>query len=141
MLEAPNEPDTDVGTNPESVRVSRVQRDLLVEYGAQVVLALSLIAIGLLVASLTTGVRHGLPGVALSWLLGLQLIRAALAFGLIAAIVMLLIRGAGGLWPQRVSTSGFDFPSLVEGSREIERGSALAIQALRQLERYEQERL
>jgi len=79
------------------------------------------VAIGLLVGSLDYGVREGLPSVALDWLFGLQLIRAAVAFVIVAVLLMLLIRGWGGLWPERILTTGVEFPA---AEKDIEQGAA-----------------
>lgn len=71
---------------------------------------LGALAVGVLVASLLGEDERGLPTVALGWRLGLVLIRAAVAFAIVAVVVLLIVRGWSGLWPQRVSRDGLDYP-------------------------------
>jgi len=98
-----------------------VRRDLMRVHSKKMAFVLVAVAIGLLVGSLDYGVREGLPSVALDWLFGLQLIRAAVAFVIVAVLLMLLIRGWGGLWPERILTTGVEFPA---AEKDIEQGAA-----------------
>lgn len=100
---------------------SAVRRDLVGVHSRKVAIALIVLAVGLFVGSLDYGVREGLPSVALDWLFGLQVLRAALAFVIIAVLGMLIVRGWGGLWPERILTTGVEFPA---AEKELERGVA-----------------
>jgi hypothetical protein len=107
-----------------------VRRDLMRVHSKKMALVLIAIAIGLLVGSLDYGVRAGLPSVALDWLFGLQIIRAAVAFVIIAILLMLLLRGWGGLWPERILTTGVEFPT---AEKDIEQGAAESARLFRAL--------
>ncbi len=96
------------------------RRDLVRIHSRKMAFGLVVLAVGLLVGSLDYGVREGLPSVALDWLFGLQVIRAALAFAIIAALVLLIVRGWGGLWPERFLTTGYEYPA----EKEVEGGIA-----------------
>jgi|HubBroStandDraft_6_1064221.scaffolds.fasta_scaffold712047_1 hypothetical protein len=98
-----------------------VRRDLMRVHSKKMALVLIAIAIGMLVGSLDYGVRGGLPSVALDWLFGLQVLRAAVAFVIVAILLMLLLRGWGGLWPERILTTGVEFPS---AEKDVEEGAA-----------------
>jgi hypothetical protein len=114
-------------------------RDLLAEHGRWVAIPLVVVAAVLVVASFRTGVRTDLPGIALDWKLGLVLVRAALAFAVVAFVVMFLVRGWGGMWPRRISTSGVDFDELAEGSRDVTEAAEEMLEVLRELVRLETE--
>jgi hypothetical protein len=98
-----------------------VRRDLMRVHSKKLALGLIVLAVALLVGSLAYGVREGLPSVALDWLFGLQLLRAAVAFVVVAVLVMLILRGWGGLWPERILTTGVEFPA---AEKDVERGLA-----------------
>jgi hypothetical protein len=99
------------------------RRDLVRKHSKKMASGLAVLAVGLLVGSLAYGVRAGLPSVALDWLFGLQLIRAALAFAIVAGLVLLIVRGWGGLWPERFLTTGYEYPA----EQDVEGGIARAI--------------
>jgi hypothetical protein len=98
-----------------------VRRDLMRVHSKKMAFGLAALAIALIVGSLSYGVRGGLPSVALDWMFGLQLIRAAVAFVIIAVLLMLIVRGWGGLWPERILTTGVEFPA---AEQDVERGIA-----------------
>jgi len=108
-------PPADAAAEPDG------RRDLMRVHSKKLTIALAAVAVALLIGSLDYGVREGLPSVALDWLFGLQLIRAAVAFVIVAIIIMLLLRGWGGLWPERILTTGLEFPA---AEKEVERGLA-----------------
>jgi hypothetical protein len=86
------------------------RRDFLNEYSRLSVAFLLIVAAVILVASLSSSSSSkDLPGIAFGWVFGLAVIRAAVVFGVVALVAMVLIRGWGGLWPQGVSTSGFEY--------------------------------
>ncbi len=109
-------------------------RDLVRKHSKRVALALVVLAVGLLVGSLDYGVREGLPSIALDWLFGLQVIRAALAFAIIAVLVLLIIRGWEGMWPESFLTTGVGYPAekVVEGG--IAQSTAVSAAARQELE-------
>jgi hypothetical protein len=111
-------------------------RDLLRTHSKKVASLLALLALGLFVASFALGARRGLPTIAFDWLFGLQVVRAAVAFAIIAVLGVVIIRGWGGLWPQRITTTGIEFAT---GEREITEGTADVLQTLRDLVREELE--
>jgi len=98
----------------------KVPRDLLREHSEDVASILFLLAVALLIASLLTGVSKNLPSIALGWTFGIAVIRAGVVFAVVAALTVFLVRGWGGLWPQRISTTGIDFQQLAEGSDSLE---------------------
>lgn len=95
-----------------------------------VVSVMLVVAAGLLAASFTQGVNEGLPSVALDWLFGLRLLRALGAFAILAILAMVLIRGWGGLWPQRISASSVDFPAIEQEVTKNANEVSLAVRAL-----------
>ena len=103
-----------------------VRRDLMRVHSKKVAAGFFVLATASIAASFAYGARGGLPGVAFDWLFGLQLIRAAVAFAIVAVLVMLIVRGWGGLWPNRVLTSGFEFPVEEELERDLAEGSQYA---------------
>jgi hypothetical protein len=116
---------------PEVSRLhAALRRDLMRVHSKKVASALIVLAIGLLVGSLDYGVREGLPSVALDWLFGLQIIRAAVAFVIIAVLLMLILRGWGGLWPERILTTGVEFPA---AERDVEQGASESVKLSREL--------
>jgi hypothetical protein len=94
---------------------------------------LALVAAALVVESLRTPVKSGLPSVALDWTFGLAVIRAGVAFAILAALVVFLARGWSGLWPSRISTTGIDYTELADGSREVKEASATIWETLREM--------
>jgi hypothetical protein len=70
------------------------------------------VVVAMLVVSFTQGIDEGLPSVALDWNFGLKLLRGLGAFGLVAIVAMILVRGWGGMWPQRITSGGVEFPEL-----------------------------
>lgn len=125
------------GPNPEPTHSK--EGDHLATYGRVVAASLALVAIGLTVGSIGSGVDDGLPSIALNWRFGLDIIRAAEIFAIIAVVVMLIVRGWGGMWPRRVSTSGIDFAEVAEGSKEITEAVGTVLQVLPELVRLEVE--
>ena len=93
------------------------RRDLVRRHSKKIAFGLMVLALGLLVGSLDYGVREGLPSIALDWLFGLQIIRAALAFVIVAFLLLLIVRGWGGMWPDSFLTTGVGYPAekAVEG--------------------------
>jgi hypothetical protein len=87
----------------------RGRHDLLEEYGPEAAFGLLVVAGVLFFLSSTTSDTVQLPGIAFGWKLGLEIIRAAIVFGVVAAIVMVLVRGFGGMWPSSLSTSGLSY--------------------------------
>jgi hypothetical protein len=85
------------------------EKDFLNEYSRLAVAMLVLVAAIILYASLNSSSTKGLPGIAFGWKFGLGIIRAAIVFGVVALVAMVLIRGWGGLWPQSVSTTGLTY--------------------------------
>lgn len=113
--------------------------DHLATYGKPVAIGLALVAVGLTVVSFTTGISEGLPAIALNWRLGLDAIRAAEIFAIVAVVVMVIVRGWGGMWPTRVSTSGIDFAGVAEGSKEISYAVSSVLEVLPEMVRLEVE--
>lgn len=109
---------------PKSTEEPGHRRDPLHEHSKVVVVAMCILAIGLLVASLLSDASEKLPTAAFGWELGLDIIRAAVAFAVIAGFVIVLFRGWGGIWPQRLSTTGIDYKELSEGSLGLAKGEA-----------------
>jgi hypothetical protein len=95
---------------------------------------LFVLAIALLVGSLAYGVRDGLPSIALDWLFGLQLIRAALAFAIIAVLITVIVRGWGGLWPTSFLTTGFGYPAEQEVEGGVASSTAIALEVRREIQ-------
>jgi hypothetical protein len=101
----------------------KAKRDLLAEHPALAAIALAVLAVTLVVFSITAGVSGTLPTIAGGWKLGIEILRAAIAFGVIAILVIVLIRGWGGHWPQRISTTSIDWGSLAVGIEERKRAT------------------
>jgi len=103
----------------------RESRDYLHLHSRKAVAFLGIVAIVLLVASMRSAhTKSGLPEIAFGWEFGLDVIRAAIVFAVVASILMVLVRGWGGIWPQRISTSGLDYPQLTEAARILGREEA-----------------
>jgi hypothetical protein len=103
----------------------REPRDYLHLHSRKAVALLAIVAIVLLVASMRSAhAKSGLPEIAFGWEFGLDVIRAAIVFAVVASILMVLVRGWGGIWPQRISTSGIDYPQLAEANRVLGREEA-----------------
>lgn len=123
---------------PETNPASKADRpDHLETHGRPVAVLLAVAAIGLTAASFATGVSDGLPSIALNWTFGLHVIRAAEVFAIVVLVVMLIVRGWGGRWPSRVSTSGIDFAELAEGSKEVSLAVSSILEILPELVRLE----
>jgi hypothetical protein len=107
----------EVGPNPneDADQVESVG-DPLARYPRTAAVLVGLMAAGLLVASLLGDTQHGLPTLAFEWQFGLDLVRAAVAFLIIALILLLVIRGWNGVWPQRFSHEGLDYSDALKGS-------------------------
>jgi hypothetical protein len=86
--------------------------DLLRAHSRLVAVGLLVLAVGIFAGSFAYGSHSGLPTVALDWLFGLQVIRGAVVFAIFALLIVLLIRGWGGLWPQRITTTSIEFPEI-----------------------------
>lgn len=84
---------------------------------------MAIVALLLLFASTQSAhSEDDLPGIAFGWAFALDVIRAAVVFAVIAVVVMVLLRGWGGIWPQRISTSGIDYPELSRGLLDLHEG-------------------
>jgi hypothetical protein len=104
------------------------------KHSKKMAFGLVVLAVGLLVGSFDYGVREGLPSVALDWLFGLQIIRAALAFAIIAVLVLLIVRGWGGMWPESFLTTGVGYPAEKAVESGIERLTAVSVMARQERE-------
>jgi hypothetical protein len=105
-------------------------RDLVRKHSKKMAFGLVVLAVGLLVGSLGYGVREGLPSIALDWLFGLQIIRAALAFAIIAVLVLLIVRGWGGMWPESFLTTGVGYPP---AEKDVAQGTAMSAAAYKEI--------
>jgi hypothetical protein len=117
-------PETDRVAHPEAER-----QDLVRKHSRKVAFGLAVLAVGLLVGSLDYGVREGLPSIALDWLFGLQVVRAALVFAIVAVLLMLIVRGWGGMWPESFLTTGLGYPA----EKSVESGIAATTATSREL--------
>ena len=125
-------------SKPETNPANAADRpDHLETHGRPVAILLTAAAIGLTAASFATDISDGLPSIALDWTFGLHVIRAAEIFAIVALVVMLIVRGWGGRWPSRVSTSGIDFADLAEGSKQISLAVSSILEILPELVRLE----
>jgi hypothetical protein len=118
---------------PTPGRVDRGEaprRDLLRTHSKLAASVLALLGIGMFFASFSDGVHSGLPTVAFDWVFGIQVVRAAVAFAIFAVLIALIVRGWGGLWPQRITTTSLEFP---EAEQDILQGTADATQITREL--------
>jgi len=87
-------------------------RDLLKEFSREIAFGLVLLAGVLFVLSIGATETSQLPEIAFGWKLGLDILRAAIVFGALAALIMVLVRGFGGMWPSKLSTSGLDYDQI-----------------------------
>jgi hypothetical protein len=94
--------------------IPKTKRDLLHERPEIAAITLTLVAAVLVVASVEAGVSAGLPSAAFGWKLGIEIVRAAVAFAIVAVVVIVLVRGWGGHWPQRISTTSIDWGELAD---------------------------
>lgn len=94
-------------------------RDLLVEHSRAVVFGLCAVAVVLLALSVKSQEAIQLPSLAFGWKLGLDITRAAVVLGVVAILAMVLIRGYGGLWPYKVSTTGFDYEKIASAATQL----------------------
>jgi uncharacterized membrane-anchored protein len=82
---------------------------LLEEYSREAAFILLVVAVLLFALSTLAGETVHLPSIALGWRLGLEIVRAAFAFAIVAAVVMVVVRGFGGMWPSGFSTTGLSY--------------------------------
>lgn len=107
---------TDEAPHPDSTGMDRQARrtsppaDPLARHPKLSACLLLVLALGTFVASMLGEVDPGLPPAALGWRFGLVLVRAAVAFAIIAVLALLVVRGWSGLWPRRLSRDGLDYP-------------------------------
>jgi hypothetical protein len=85
------------------------RRDLLEEYSREAAFVLLVVAVLLFALSALASETVHLPAVAFGWKLGLEIIRAAFAFGIVAIVAMVVVRGFGGMWPSSFSTTGLSY--------------------------------
>jgi hypothetical protein len=126
-----SKPAKDPVPNPEPRSVKR--RDLLAEHSRLAASALGVAAAGIFFASFSTGLGTHLPADAFEWEFGLQLLRGAVAVAIVWALLFVLIRGWGGRWPSRISTSGVEFDDLGRATEELGEGARLALEVVRGL--------
>lgn len=107
--------------------------DPLSRYPRSSALLIAFLAAGLLLASLLGDTEHGLPTLAFEWQFGLDLIRAAIAFLIIGLVLLLVVRGWNGVWPQRFSHEGLDYSDAVAGTELQESGLREATELLKEL--------
>lgn len=98
----------------------RPHGDPLSKYGREIAFGLAVLAILLFALSALTPEAVRLPGIAFGWKLGLEIIRAGIAFAVITLVVIVLVRGSAGLWPESFTTSGFDYRLSEEGANLTE---------------------
>jgi hypothetical protein len=123
-----------VGPNPESnADQAESITDPLTRYPRTSAILVGLMALGLFGASLVGDTEHGLPTLAFDWQLGLDLVRAAVAFVIIALVLLLVIRGWHGVWPQRFSHEGLDYSDAFKGSAIQQLGLKEASELLDQI--------
>jgi hypothetical protein len=124
----------EVGPNAkEGADQSESAVDPLTRYPRTAALLVGLMAAGLFAASLLGDTEPGLPTLAFDWQFGLDLIRAAVAFVIVALILLLVIRGWNGVWPQRFSHEGLDYSDALKGSAEQQIGLKEASELLDQI--------
>jgi hypothetical protein len=121
-----------LGPNEDLVASGR-RDDFLKAHSRIATIAFALALIGLVVGSLVVGVSRHLPGVALGWVFGLQLLRAAVALAIVVALGMFLARAWTGRWPSTLSTTGVEFDALEQATQDLERGARLAMEITRAL--------
>ncbi len=127
----------DVGPNPGASKqgggAKEEPPDFLTQHSRIVAALLGVTAVVLMLVSASKGVRHDLPGPAFDWSLGLVVLRASVTFAILAALVVVLVRGWGGIWPQRISTTGADYDKqqLEQGSEDVGAGASAILAALR----------
>lgn len=105
-------------------------RDLLAEHSVRVAVVLIVCALGLFISSFAAGNPIKLPGIALGWGFGLEVVRAALALAILAVIIMVIVRGWGGMWPSGISTQGIDYKEISQTTAELS-GDALELSQVR----------
>jgi hypothetical protein len=101
-----------------STRQRSERRDLLEYHSKKAVVVGLVLATVLFVLSEHAGTVTHLPTIAFGWKLELEIIRAAIAFGVVAVVLSILVRGWGGLWPYKFSTSGLDY-EISQGAAEL----------------------
>jgi hypothetical protein len=122
-----------VGPNPQTDANPDEVADPLTRYPRTSAVLVGLMALGLLAASLLGDTEHGLPTLAFEWQFGLDLVRAAVAFVIIALVLLLVIRGWNGVWPQRFSHEGLDYSDALKGSAMQQVGLKEASELLDQI--------
>lgn len=123
-------PSTTGGEGDKGTPVRQKRQDLLRIHSKKMTVILLALGVAAFAASFSTGVHGGLPSAALDWVFGLQLLRAAIAFAIVAALIILIVRGWGGLWPQRITTTSLEFP---EAEEDVVEGTVEAGQIMREL--------
>jgi hypothetical protein len=123
----------EVGPNPPDDDEGEATADPLTRFPRVSATLVGLLATGLLVASLLGDTQRGLPTLAFEWQFGLDLVRAALAFVIIASILLLVIRGWHGVWPQRFSHEGLDYSDALKGGELQRRGLKEASELVEQI--------
>ena len=124
----------DVGPNVEhNADSEEPAADPLVRYPRTAATLVAIVAAGLIVASLLSDTERGLPTLAFDWQFGLDLIRAGVAFVIIALLLILVIRGWHGVWPQRFSHEGLDYSDALKGSAEQQIGLKEASELIDQI--------
>ena len=69
--------------------------------------------------SIAFGTPDELPGIALDSPALLHIFRATIATALVAALLVVLIRGAFGYWPLQISTTGVAYAEVVVSESEL----------------------
>ncbi len=85
------------------------RRDLLEEYSREAAVILLVVAVLLFALSALAGETVHLPSIAFGWKLGLEIVRAAFAFAIVTIVIMVVLRGFGGMWPSSFSTTGLSY--------------------------------
>ena len=123
-----------VGPNPQNYAAQDDSvADPLTRYPRTSAVLVAVVAVGLFAASLFGDTEHGLPTLAFEWQFGLDLVRAAVAFVVIALILLLVIRGWNGVWPQRFSHEGLDYSDALKGNAVQQKGLKEAAELLDQI--------
>lgn len=116
-----------------SLSAEEKRSDYLRDHSHIGVIALGAIAVAIFIASFVTGLQTGLPADAFEWTFGLRILRAAVAVAIVWALAVVLIRGWGGVWPSKVSTSGVEFEKLEMASDQLREGAQIALEVTRGL--------
>jgi predicted secreted protein len=84
--------------------------------------------------SIGFGAPDQLPGVALDSPALLHIFRATVATALVAALLVILIRGAFGYWPLQISTTGVAYTEVVISESELAEQVRDVVAAARELD-------